>query len=103
MLRQNETTPFVRQCVNLWIAGTKLKEFTVSEVQTDLWEAHSGLLDLDLCKAISNELIRLETKHRLLSRRGIKGVDGCGLGRPPRVYRCRRHDEPVQKKVENKC
>lgn len=94
MAKQNDCTKFVRECISLWIAGTQLKEFTVSELQSDLQERHR-LLDVDLCKAVSNELIRLESKHRLLSRRGVKGLDGCGLGRPPRVYRKRRHDEPV--------
>lgn len=101
MADQNYETPFIRQCIGLWMAGTKLTEFTVADIQTALHEAHTSLFTQDLCKAVSNELIRLETKHRLLSRKGIKGVDGCGVGRPPRVYRKRRHDEPVQKS-ENK-
>ena len=100
MAKQSDCTPFVRQCVGLWIAGTKLGEFTVSDLQTALQEEHTALLDVDLCKAVSNELIRLETKHKLLSRKGIKGLDGCGVGRPPRVYRRRRHDEPVMKADE---
>lgn len=97
MADQNYETPFIRECINLWLASNTLKEFTVADIQTALQDTHKSLYTLDLCKAVSNELIRLETKHRLLSRKGIKGIDGCGVGRPPRVYRKRRHDEPVSK------
>lgn len=83
----NQVTPYVRSCVNLWLAGSTLKEFTVSELIQDLEGQHETLQGVDLCKAISNELIRLETQHKLLSRKGVKGFDGCGMGRPPRVYR----------------
>ena len=105
MAFQNYETPFVRQCINVWLAGTTLKEFTVSDIMEDIVLPPDTRLSVDLCKAVSNELIRLETQHRLLSRKGIKGFDGCGVGRPPRVYHKRRHDEPVrkkEKKVEEK-
>lgn len=83
----NQVTPYVRSCVNLWLAGCTLAEFTVSELIQALEGQHETLVGVDLCKAISNELIRLETQHKLLSRKGVKGFDGCGQGRPPRVYR----------------
>lgn len=63
-----------------------MQEFTVWEVQRGVEKAHKALEDLDLSKAISNELQRLERWHKLGSRKGIKGEGGCGLGRPPRVF-----------------
>lgn len=89
MTAKNESTPFVRACVNLWIAGTTLVEFTVAEVITDLQVTHQSLTRIDLSKAVSNELYRLETKHKLQSKKGIRGVHGCGIGRTPRVYWCK--------------
>lgn len=84
----NEITPFVRSCVNLWLAETLLTEFTVSNIISDLADKHPGLDELpSLCKSVSNELVRLETAHKLKSRAGIKGVDGSGVGRTPRAYR----------------
>lgn len=84
----NEITPFVRACVHLWLAETTLTEFSVHHVTGDLSEKHSGLDDLpSLCKTVSNELVRLETAHKLISRKGVKGFDGSGVGRTPRVYR----------------
>lgn len=85
--KQNSITPFLRQCVNLWLAGWTKPEFTVTDVSTGLYQAHTAFIDVDMTKAISNELVRLETRHKLVSRRGVKGVDGSGIGRPPRVYR----------------
>ena len=84
----NEITPFVRSCVNLWLAETVLTEFTIADITPNLEEKHPGLKGLaSICKTVSNELVRLQTAHKLLSRKGIKGVDGCGVGRTPRVYR----------------
>lgn len=84
----NEITPFIRSCVNLWLAETVLPEFTVSQIISDLAKKHPGLHELpSLCKSVSNDLVRLETAHKLLSRSGIKGVDGSGVGRTPRAYR----------------
>lgn len=84
----NEITPFIRACVNLWLAETLLTEFTVSQIISDLAEKHPGLDELpSLCKSVSNELVRLQTAHKLRSRKGIKGLDGGGVGRTPRVYR----------------
>lgn len=84
----NEITPFVRACVNLWLAETLLTEFTVSQIISELSLKHPSLKELpSLCKSISNELVRLQTAHKLYSRKGIKGFDGNGIGRTPRVYR----------------
>lgn len=82
-----DITPFVRQCVYMWIAHNLHHEFTVAHLISDLQHKHRELAELDLCKAISNELIRLERFHKLGSRQGVKGEDGCGQGRPPRVYK----------------
>lgn len=85
---KNEITPFIRACVNLWLAETVLTEFTVSQIISDLAEKHPGLDELpSLCKSVSNELVRLQTAHKLYSRMGVKGFDGNGVGRTPRVYR----------------
>lgn len=81
-----DVTPFIRQCVYMWIAGNPLSEFTVWEVQRGVEKAHKVVADLDLSKAVSNELQRLEWQHKLGSRKGIRGEGGCGLGRPPRVF-----------------
>lgn len=105
MAFQNYETPYMRQRIALWLAGTTLYEFTVSDIMQGVDIPADSVQTVDLCKAVSNELIRLETQHRLLSRKGVKGVDGCGVGRPPRVYHKRRPGEPVrkkEKKVEEK-
>jgi hypothetical protein len=84
----NEITPYVRSCVNLWLASTTLLEFSVSDIVPELERKHEGLSELPcICKSVSNELVRLETAHKLLSRKGIKGVHGSGVGRTPRAYR----------------
>lgn len=85
----NPATPYVRQCVNLWLAQTTMHEFTVSEVSSGIEDKHEALEGVDLSKSVSNELVRHETLGLLISRKGVKGVDGCGTGRPPRVYRKR--------------
>ena len=89
MVAISDKTPFVRQCVNLWIAGCKQNEFTVSDIVQDLSKRYPALVVVDVLKAVSNELQRLQTKHKLASRKGVKGVDGCGMGRPPRVFWCK--------------
>lgn len=83
----NSITPLVRKTVNEWLADTSLSEFTVADVLTSI-ENNPGLKELvSACKSVSNELVRLETAHKLVSRMGVKGFDGCGVGRTPRVYR----------------
>jgi hypothetical protein len=88
MARQNNVTPFVRSCVALWLAGTKEGQWSVADVIYDLREAHTSLGEVDVSKAVSNELVRLEYIGKLSSYQGSLD-DGCGVGRPPRVY-CRR-------------
>lgn len=81
-----DITPYIRQCIHLWLAGTDLQEFTVWEVTRGLERDHSTFADIDISKAVSNELQRLERWHKLGSRKGVKGEAGCGLGRPPRTF-----------------
>lgn len=87
MLPIGKETPLLRQCVNMWLAGTDQLEFTVTDITGDLNETHDFYHTVDLKKSVGNELIRLERHHKLTSRKGIKGVDGSGVGRPPRVYK----------------
>lgn len=91
MARQNNSTPFVRSCIALWLAGTTETQFSVADIITGLKQAHTSLESLDsiyLCKSVSNELTRLEYIGKLESYQGTL-EDGCGVGRPPRVYRRR--------------
>lgn len=86
-MKKNEITPFVRQCITLWFAGNTDQKFTVSQICRELKEKHSILLEIDLCKAVSNELIRLESLGIMTSRKGAPEDVEHGTGRPPRVYR----------------
>jgi hypothetical protein len=81
----NTHTPFVRSCVALWLAGTSETTFCVADVIACLKDTHTSLEAVDLSKAVSNELVRLEYIGKLVSHVG-KLEDGCGVGRPPRVY-----------------
>lgn len=83
----SQKTPYLRKCVNEWLANSKTNEFHVNDISYELTEKYDDLIDLDITKAVSNELIRLERHHKLTSRKGIKGVDSSGVGRPPRVYK----------------
>ena len=85
MSKKNDATPFVRQCVALWVAGVGSVSFSVANVVNGLHEAHPSLDDIDVSKAVSNELVRLEHVGKLTSHVGSV-EDGCGMGRPPRVY-----------------
>jgi hypothetical protein len=84
----NEHTPFVRSCVALWLAGTVQTQWSVADVIYDLKEKHTSLDGVDVSKAVSNELVRLEYIGKLISTQGSL-EDGCGVGRPPRLYRRR--------------
>lgn len=84
MSKKNELTPFVRQCMALWLAENKSRDyFTVSEICSDLKLKHDVLDEIDLTKYVSNDLIRLEKVGILKS---YKGVVSNGTGRPPKVY-----------------
>lgn len=82
---KNEITPYVRSLVNLWLAG-QTETFTVLDIVRDVKDRHAQLEGMNLVKILSNELIRLENKHKLGSRPGVRGVDNQGVGRVPRVY-----------------
>ena len=84
----NPNTPFVRSCVALWLAGTTEDQWSVADVIACLKQAHTSLEAIDVSKAVSNELVRLEYIGKLVSHKGTL-EDGCGVGRPPRVYRRR--------------
>lgn len=84
-MKKNEITPFVRQCIALWIAGVGNVSFSVADVVSGLYESHPSLDGIDVSKAVSNELVRLEHVGKLSSHVGSV-EDGCGFGRPPRVY-----------------
>lgn len=86
-MKINDVTPFVRQCIALWLASNRQATFSVSEVCKSLQDQHKSLQDLDLTKSVSNELIRLETIGLLSSRKGFKGESPNETGRPPRVYK----------------
>lgn len=85
MAKKNETTPFVRQCIALWVAGCTETQFSIADIIAGLQQAHTSLTGVDLSKAVSNELTRLEYVGKLMSKPGTF-EDGCGVGRPPRVY-----------------
>mgnify|MGYP001585581045 CR=1 FL=1 len=85
MAKKNEATPFVRQCMALWVASNRNLRFSIADIIAGLQKAHIGLAGIDLSKAVSNELTRLEYVGILSSEQGTF-EDGCGVGRPPRVY-----------------
>ena len=80
-----EHTPMIREYVHEWLSS-RTNDFNVSDIIRDHEGVSTGLDSIYLCKAISNELARLERRHKLSSRHGVKGVDGCGVGRTPKVF-----------------
>lgn len=86
MMGKNEHTPFIRQCIALWLAQNAYHSFSVPSVVTDLIQTYSGLQGIDITKAVSNEMIRLEKLGNFTSRQGSTVEDGCGIGRPPLIY-----------------
>lgn len=78
-------TPMIREYVHEWLSS-RLDDFSIADLIRDHEDVSTGLGSVELCKAISNELMRLERRHRLSSRHGVKGVDGCGVGRTPKVF-----------------
>lgn len=79
---QNKHTMVVRNAVTNWIQRTNPPFFTTPMIVTDLMPSLSHL-QVDLCKAVSNELVR----------RQVQGFIECvttevvGIGRPPKVYK----------------
>lgn len=79
----NAVTPFVRQCVKLWVAENQhLEYFTVTDICNDIYSQHSVLQEIDLTKAVSNELIRLKTIGLIKD----VGVFSNPIGRPAKAY-----------------
>lgn len=84
-MKKNETTPFVRQCISLWLARCDKSQFSIADIIAGIQKQHTTLQGVDLSKAVSNELTRLEYIGKLRSEQGTL-EDGCGVGRPPKVY-----------------
>lgn len=78
-------TPVIREYVHEWLS-LRDSDFSVSDLIRDHEDVSTDLDSVELCKAIGNELARLERRHKLSSRHGVKGVDGCGVGRTPKVF-----------------
>jgi hypothetical protein len=75
---------FLRQCIKMTVASFD-KPFTVTQVLSSM----NGLYefgDIDVSKAVSNELQRMQKLRLLESRPGVKGDDPNLQGRPPRVF-----------------
>lgn len=85
MAKKNEGTPFIRQCISLWLASARSPQFSIADIIAGLQRQHTSLQGLELSKPVSNELTRLEYVGKLISQNGTL-EDGCGVGRPPRVY-----------------
>lgn len=85
MAKKNQATPFIRQCVGLWLASCRTPKFSIADIIAGLQRRHASLQALDLSKAVSNELVRLEYVGKLTSEPGTFD-DGCGIGRPPKLY-----------------
>lgn len=78
-------TPMIREYVHEWLS-LRSSDFTVADLIRDHGDVATGLDSIELCKAIGNELARLVRRHKLSNRKGVKGVDGCGIGRTPNVF-----------------
>lgn len=78
----NKHTLIVRNAVTNWIQRTNPPSFNVPMLIGEL-SLYLGHLDIDLSKAVSNELKRRESGGF------IECVDTeiVGLGRPPKVYK----------------
>lgn len=83
--KRNSQTDFVRDFVRLWLSSGKLDSFSVCDVTSSINHDLSILIDVDISKAVSNELQRLESVGIITSRKGVK-EDRKGSGRPPRVF-----------------
>jgi len=77
-------TDYLRQCIGLCVAGMS-SPFTVTQIVSLLNERHK-FIGVDVSKAVSNELQRLQKRGMLESRLGVKGDDPYLVGRPPRVF-----------------
>lgn len=80
---QNPITPIVRVMVACWVESRKGFGFTLAEAGKAIELMLPNLSGADVCKSVSNELIRLVDKgflsYTMLERNGESG-------RPPRLY-----------------
>lgn len=80
----NKETALIRSAVSGWINRNNPETFTVPLLLSELGSMLKEVFnDLDLSKAMSNELKRRENMGWL----ECIGVEVVGLGRPPKVYR----------------
>ena len=82
---QNEITPFIRQCMALWFAENRTGDISVIDICQSLRGKHAVLADIDLTKAVSNELLRYEVLG------AIEQIDvkKPATGRPAKLYKRR--------------
>ena len=78
----NRHTTLVRNAVKEWIQRNCGVSFTVPILTFEL-KTLLGDLDIDLGKAVSNELARRELSGLII----CVDTEVVGLGRPPKVYR----------------
>lgn len=78
----NKHTPAIRQLVTSFINTTDLECFSVKDVKDGLGHRLDAYASIDLVKALSNDLIRRQSKGWLRSFTG----EPSGVGRPVRVY-----------------
>jgi hypothetical protein len=93
-------TDYLRQCIGLCVAGMD-SPFTVTQIVSLLNERHK-FIGVDVSKAVSNELQRLQKHCMLESRLGVKGDDQYLVGRPPRVFNkvyCQRSLDVIRRRV----
>ena len=84
--RLNKETILIRNIVSGWLNRVNPDTFTVPIILSDVGSLlKESFRDLDLSKALSNELIRREQDGWLI----CVGRDIVGLGRPPKVYKQR--------------
>lgn len=92
---QNSSTPFIRQCISLWMADNKnVPNWSTPLITSSLCydrKLFTGMFEDEypiVSKAVSNELARLEKKGMLVSREGCETdpLELRGLGRPAKVF-----------------
>lgn len=83
--QQNTETIHVRQAVTGWLSRTQMIEFTVSDVVSGVSPMLDRFPNLNVNKAVSNDLIRRQKMGLLRYRMGTV-ADGLSVGRPPRFY-----------------
>lgn len=81
MAKQNSITPIIREVVKQWLINVSRETFTVPDIVYSLQQLEE-LATVDLAKAVSNELIRLEGNNVI----ECVGIDHMTHGRPPKLY-----------------